>query len=51
MTASGQKRRFDPLSMTSDLPPAADIVTTGRHVAKVPKGDMPAADTNWRSAS
>jgi len=34
MTVVGQKRRFDPLPMTSGLPPETDIVTGGRHVLR-----------------
>ena len=36
-SAQGHSRDFDGLPMTSGLPPEADIVTTGRHVSKVPK--------------
>jgi len=30
--------------MTSGLPPEADIVTTGRHVSKLPGSDLPPTD-------
>jgi hypothetical protein len=36
----GHSRHFDGPPMTSGLPPEADIVSTGRHVSNVPKGDM-----------
>ena len=39
-TAMGQSRRFDRLSATSGLPLETDIVRVGRHVSKVPRGDI-----------
>jgi hypothetical protein len=41
MSAKGHSRHFDGLPMTSGLPPETDIVTAGRHVSKVPIGDIP----------
>jgi hypothetical protein len=37
MSELGQKRRFDRLPLTSDLPPSTDIVGICWHVAKVPE--------------
>ena len=37
-----QSRRFGPPSITSDSPPEADTVTDGRHISKVPRGDISA---------
>ena len=40
MSGSGQKRRFDPLPVTSGLPLKADNFRAGRHVSKVPAADV-----------
>jgi hypothetical protein len=40
MSELGHSRHFDGLLMISGLPPEADIVTAGRHVSKVPTGDI-----------
>jgi hypothetical protein len=40
ISASGQKRRFGDISVTSDLPLKADIHRIVRHVRKVPGADM-----------
>jgi len=42
MSALGQKRTWDCRSLTSALPPKADIVHGGGHVRFVPIADMPA---------
>jgi len=39
MSVWGQTRRFDLLSITSDMPSASDVSGPGRHFAKVPSGD------------
>jgi hypothetical protein len=39
LSASGQKRRFDSRSITSDLPRSTDILGGSRDVAKVPTTD------------
>jgi hypothetical protein len=39
MSARGHSRRFGLPSTTSGLPLRADLVTTGRHVSKVPTPD------------
>jgi hypothetical protein len=36
----GQSRHFSRRPITSGLPPETDIVRTGRHVSKVPEGDI-----------
>jgi hypothetical protein len=36
----GQSRHFDRAPLTSGLPRSTDIVSTGRHVSKVPTGDI-----------
>jgi hypothetical protein len=36
MTGSGQSRHFDRAPITSDLPPAADMIRTRWHVSKGP---------------
>src|SRR5258707_12119401 len=41
MSELGQSRHFGRRPTTSGLPLEADIVTAGRHVSKVPEGDMP----------
>jgi hypothetical protein len=41
-SGEGQKRRFDRVPFTSGLASDADIVTAGRHVAKVPKAEVAA---------
>lgn len=38
-SAKGQKRRFDPLSITSGLPRSTDIFRAGRHVSNAPRRD------------
>jgi hypothetical protein len=38
--ATGQKRRFDSLPITSDLARSTDILGGSRHVAKVPEADV-----------
>ena len=40
MSASGQTRQFDLLSVTSGLHPTADISGRGQHFAFVPNADM-----------
>lgn len=40
MSELGQKRHFDSAPVTSGLPLRTDIGGTGRHVAKVPEGDI-----------
>ena len=51
-SVSGQLRRSDCVSMTSDLPRQADIFSVRRHVSKVPEADFrqPQRDRNlaWR---
>src|SRR5258708_7844057 len=39
-TAQGQKRRFDRLAITSDLPRLADNFRVRRHVSKVPEEEV-----------
>jgi len=40
MTALGQSRRFDLLSITSGLPPTSDVFGPNRHFAFVPRADI-----------
>ena len=40
----GQTRRFDLLSITSDMPSTSDLPGPGQHFAKGPSADMPAAN-------
>jgi hypothetical protein len=40
MSASGQKRQFGDVSITSALPLKADIHRKGRHVSNVPQAEV-----------
>jgi hypothetical protein len=40
MSETGQKRRFDPLPVTSGLPRSTDIIRPARHVRLVPEADL-----------
>jgi hypothetical protein len=41
MSQMGQKRRFDPLPITSGLPRSTDIIYPARLVRFVPRADLP----------
>src|SRR5437867_11992182 len=48
----GHSRHFEGLHMTSGLPPEeADIVSTGRHVSKVPATDIRCLRCGWTKGS
>ena len=45
MSAAGQERRSEGASVTSGLPPRADVVGSRHEVSKVPIGDIALAGT------